>query len=230
MSTDKAKAPSKNYPMPFTRVELVVLTLLDGSLHVLLAKRAEAPYAGKWALPGGVLRIDLDTSIDAAAHRVALERLGADVPDLHQLCAVGGAKRDPRAPWAMSVVYRALIQYERIEVHAGKRIESLQFKPADEASCDTSLAFDHASLIARTLATTRQQTQGMDMPAGLVADQFTLGELQATCEQVLGHALDKSSFRRKLADRGLVEVIEGITRQGAFRPAQLYKFADKLET
>jgi len=50
-----------------------------------------------------------------------------------------------------------------------------------------------------------------------------LGELQATCEQLLGHRLDKSSFRRRLADRDLVEPIEGATRGGPFRPAQLFR-------
>ena len=57
--------------MPFTRIELVVLTVIDGRLAVLLGRRAEAPQKGKWALPGGVLRIDLDRDLEAAAQRVA---------------------------------------------------------------------------------------------------------------------------------------------------------------
>src|SRR5690242_9781893 len=91
----------KRYPMPFTRVEVAVLGVLDGALHVLLAKRAQAPHAGKWALPGGVLRIDLDRSLDAAARRVMHERTGLDVPALQQLGAEGGPTRDPRAPWGL---------------------------------------------------------------------------------------------------------------------------------
>ncbi|MCU0837041.1 MAG: NUDIX domain-containing protein [Chromatiaceae bacterium] len=61
----------KQYPMPFTRVEIAVLSVVDGRLCVLLARRAEEPHAGKWALPGGVLRIDLDGSLDAAAQRAS---------------------------------------------------------------------------------------------------------------------------------------------------------------
>jgi hypothetical protein len=50
-----------------------------------------------------------------------------------------------------------------------------------------------------------------------------LGELQAWCEQLLGRRLDKSSFRRKLSERELVEPIEGEMKGGAFRPAQLFR-------
>lgn len=208
--------------MPFTRMEVAVLTVFEGSLHILLAKRAEAPHAGKWALPGGVLRIDLDSSLEAAAQRVMNERLRTDLPFLEQLCSVGGPKRDPRAPWALSVVYRALLPFERVQVNAGKRIEALEWHPVEAAMAE-GLAFDHASLVTRAVMTTRNQTNAMQMPRGLLPQEFTLGELQLTCEQVLGHALDKSSFRRKLADRNLVESITGAMRSGPFRPAQLYR-------
>ena len=66
------EVPSANiYPMPFTRIELVVLSVVDDGLAVLLGKREQAPYIGKWALPGGVVRIDLDADLDASAQRVA---------------------------------------------------------------------------------------------------------------------------------------------------------------
>jgi 8-oxo-dGTP diphosphatase len=99
----------------------------------------------------------------------------------------------------------------------------LTWRPVDIASQDSQLAFDHGHLIDKAVRTTRQQTLDMELPLGLLEDQFTLGELQAHCEQVLGHAIDKSSFRRKLADRTLVEEVEGAMRLGAFRPAKLYR-------
>jgi len=45
---------------------------------------------------------------------------------------------------------------------------------------------------------------------GYVPEQFTLAELQSLCEALLGRSLDKSSFRRRLDDRGLVEQIMGL--------------------
>ena len=35
------------HPMPFTRLELAVFAVREGTLQVLLARRAEAPHAGR---------------------------------------------------------------------------------------------------------------------------------------------------------------------------------------
>jgi 8-oxo-dGTP diphosphatase len=222
MSSSEESNVGKSHPMPFTRIEVVVLSIVDGELCVLLAKRSAQPFAGKWALPGGVLRIDLDSSLEGGAQRVINERLGIDLPFLEQLCAVGGPQRDPRASWALSVVYRALLSIQFVRASAGKRIESLKWEPA-ESAMKLSLAFDHAELIRKAVMTTREEVAAMVMPQSLMLQEFSLSELQTTCEQVLGHALDKSSFRRKLADRGLVVPVSGAMKSGAFRPAQLYR-------
>ncbi len=103
---------------------LVLLTVQAGELAVLLSHRKEAPHKGRWGLPGGVLRIDLDESLEACAERVGVERLGLTVPNLQLVTAVGSAKRDPRAPWAMSVVYRSLLG-DALPVTPGKRVQAL---------------------------------------------------------------------------------------------------------
>lgn len=213
----------KRYPMPFVRMEIAVLSLIEGELRVLLVRRAEAPHAGKWALPGGVLRIDLDVSLEAAARRVMYERLEVDVPFLRQICAVGGPKRDPRSPWALSVVYRALVPMEQIAPSTGKRIEALAWRAVGDAAADRALAFDHAALITMAVEETREEIDELQLPAGFLPERFTLGELQQLCGQLLGRNLDKSSFRRRLADRRLVEPVKGATRAGANRPAQIYR-------
>lgn len=210
------------HPMPFVRIELAVLSIVEGQLSVLLGKRTGEPHVGKWALPGGVLRIDLDRDLDDAAQRVATERLGTTVPFLRQLTAVGSKARDPRAPWALSIAYRALLPLDSISPAAGKRLEALDWRAADAAALDTALAFDHGELIARAVAETRREVDEMQLPFDFLPAQFTLGELQQFCESLLGRRLDKSSFRRKLDDRGLVEAVPGAMKGGAYRPAQLY--------
>jgi ADP-ribose pyrophosphatase YjhB (NUDIX family) len=223
MASTERSAAQAHYPMPFTRVEVAVMSLVQQQLQVLLALRAQAPHAGQWALPGGVLRIDVDRSLDGAAQRVIGERLGIELPFLRQLCAVGGPVRDPRAPWAISVVYRALVPLDALHPSAGKRIEALTWRPVAASIEDSGLAFDHAALIERAVAATRAEIESLELPFGFLPGEFTLGELQALCEQLLGRRLDKSSFRRRLADREVVEPIEGAMRAGAFRPAQLYR-------
>lgn len=224
MSDVGVEAKHAQHAMPFVRLELVVLSVIDGQLSVLLARRQEAPYAKRWALPGGVLRIDLDPSLDAAAQRVAQERLGLELPFLRQLVAVGGTSRDPRAPWALSVVYRALVPATAFDPQPGKRIEALRWCAADEAAADRQLAFDHAGLIQQAVRVTRDEVLGLNLPHGFVPAEFTLGELQGLCESILGYRIDKVTFRRRLDQRKLVEPLTGSMRAGAaHRPAQLYR-------
>lgn len=216
----------KRHPMPFTRIEIAVLGLVGGELSVLLARRAGEPYKGLWALPGGALRIDGDPSLDAAARRVAQERLQTELPAMTQVCAVGGPHRDPdRADWALSVVYRALVDAAGFRPSAGKRIEALEWRPVELAMDDRRMAFDHAELVARAVEITRAEVRDLALHGSLFPRTFTLGELQSMCEAVLGPGedLDKSSFRRRLADRKLVEPVEGEMRTGPNRPAQVYR-------
>jgi 8-oxo-dGTP diphosphatase len=218
-TSDLSKA---NYPMPFVRLELVVLAVRDGVLHVLLSHRQEAPFKGKWGLPGGVLRIDLDASLEKGAQRVALERLGRSLPNLGQVAAIGGAKRDPRAPWAMSVVYRCLVAQE-IETTPGKRVQTLEWRAVETITSARDLAFDHTELVEQAVDAVRREVRELRFPMGWMAEEFTLSELQAMSEAVLGDKLDKVTFRRRIENTQEVVAIEGNLRQGgAFRPAQLY--------
>ena len=207
--------------MPFTRIELCLLRVRAEGLDVLLARRAGPVQAGAWALPGGVLRIDLDADLAAAAERVAVERLGVPVPYLRQQGAVGAADRDARG-WALSIVYRGLVA-PGVELQPGKRIEALQWFGADEAAADANLAFDHEALVAGAVADLRAEIDAMNLPFEAIPPQFTLGELQSFCEAALGRPLDKSSFRRRLAERNAVRPLAGPFRTGPNRPAQLYE-------
>jgi len=223
MTTASPQMSVPLHEMPFVRLELAVMTVIDGTLNVLLAKREQAPYAGFWALPGGVLRIDLDANLEAAAQRVATERLGLTLPYLRQQCAVGAASRDPRAPWALSIIYRALVPLDSFAAEPGKRIEALKWVPVGDTVANGTIAFDHGALIAQAVAAARAEVQALVLPGGFLPEQFTLGELQTSCEALLGRRLDKSSFRRRLDDAGCVVELAGAVRTGAFRPAQLYQ-------
>jgi len=110
-----------------------------------------------------------------------------------------------------------------IEAVPGKRVEALVWRGVDDAIRDTALAFDHAALIERAVLETRAEVDAMRLPLEFLPPAFTLGELQQICENLLGRRLDKSSFRRRLADADLVEPIRGEMRTGPFRPAQLYR-------
>ena len=216
--------------MPFTRVEVAIQSLVNGQLCTLLIRRNEAPYKGLWAMPGGVVRIDLDADLEDATQRITLERLGVRLPYLKQLTTVGSKSRDPRSPWGLSVVYRALIPIQSIAPQPGKRIEEIRWVALSELDQAGEMAFDHHDLICKAITTTQNETDELKLPIGFLPDTFTLSELQSLCEQLAGRTLDKSSFRRKLRDRLLVEPVEGKFVGGANRPALLYRLRTALDS
>ena len=223
--TEQGMRPSlpAQYPMPFTRVELCVFSILNGELQVLQARREGDPFRGRWALPGGVLRIDLDADLVAACQRVARERLGTELPGVELQTAVGAKDRDPRAPWALSIVFRSAVLAGDVPLSPGKRVRELRWTPAAQAMVDKDLAFDHAQIIRQALESLRAEVSDLRFAPGLLEEPFTLGELQTASEVVLERELDKASFRRKIDVAAVVEPVEGAMRTGAFRPARLYQ-------
>ena len=224
-STESSAPPIPTiHPMPMVRLDLVIMAVVEGQLRILLSHRKEAPHKGRWGLPGGVLRIDLDASLEEAAVRVGQERLGLRIPNLELVTAVGGAQRDPRAPWAMSVVYRSLLG-EIPAVTPGKRVQALEWRTWPEEFENTTLAFDHARLIEHAVRATRRQIADLHVPRGWLPEAFTIPEFQSLSEAVLGQMLDKVTLRRRLEAAGIFEPIAGAMRGGAHRPAQLYRLA-----
>jgi ADP-ribose pyrophosphatase len=55
------------FPAFAVTVDVVILTMSEGMLHVLLVCRGEAPYEGMWAIPGGFKRPA--ETLDEAAKR-----------------------------------------------------------------------------------------------------------------------------------------------------------------
>ena len=95
-------------PRILLAVDLVILTLRGGRLHVLLVRRGIEPFIGQAALPGGFLA-DEREDILAAARRELREEAGlTDIPHLEHLGTYGDPDRDPRGR-VVSVAQLAIV-------------------------------------------------------------------------------------------------------------------------
>src|SRR3989344_9135745 len=85
--------------------DIVIFTIEDDQLKVLLIKRANEPFKGQWALPGGFLFEKED--LEKAAIRILWGKAGIKDVYLEQLYTFGGSGRDPRGK-IITISYFAL--------------------------------------------------------------------------------------------------------------------------
>ena len=202
---------------PIATVDSVLLTLHQGTLSVGLIKRESDPFAGELALPGGFVHVPDDATLEAAAMRILRDKARLDCRYLEQLATFSGAARDPRG-WSLSVAYLALVPESELLAAQG----ALSLHPV---AALPSLAFDHASIIEAAVTRLRGKSSYSALPAFLLPPLFTLAELHAVYQQVLGVRLDMASFRRKIIDQDIVEAVES-RRVGPHRPAALYRLRE----
>lgn len=217
-ASSRSANTSGDFPPVICTVDVVLLTLDAGGLQVLLLRRDHTPYAGAWALPGGYIHPQEDADAQAAAFRVLRGKAGVESPYLEQLATFSGLARDPRG-WSMAVAYCALVPVQSLP-DAGDT-PGTRWVSVDELP---SLPFDHAAIVAAALERVRSKSLYSSLPVHLCGDQFTLPQLQATYEAVLGEPLNKVSFRRKMEEMAMLEAVDGALHSGgAHRPAQLYR-------
>lgn len=203
-------------------VDVVLLTLQDDTLKVALLRRDREPFKGVPALPGGFIRQQEDADTRDAAMRVLRDKTAIEPPYLEQLATFSGPARDPRG-WSVSVVYYALVPFDVIDNagHADVKLVSVD-KPL-------SLPFDHRLIIDTAVARLRSKSQYSSLPCYLAGETFTLPQLQRVYEALMGEALNKVSFRRKMTEMDMLEPVEGaFSAGGAHRPAQLYRLKPEL--
>lgn len=203
---------------PIVTVDVVLLTVKDGRLAAGLVQRETEPFAGALALIGGFVHADEDTDADATAQRVLKQKTGLSGFFLEQLATFSGQARDPRG-WSVSVAYLALTPYARLEPVLA-RDPRLTVTPVEATG---RLPFDHAAILRAALDRLRGKGAYSTLPARLIAETFTLTELQQVYEIALGSRIDKSSFRRKLGELDLVEPATGRRTDTGGRQAQLYR-------
>jgi len=83
---------------------------------------------------------------------------------------------------------------------------------------------DHRRILATALGRVRAKIKYRPVVFELMADEFTLFELQKTVEAILGPHLHKQNFRRLVEGGGLVEPTGEVRAKTGGRPAKLFRF------
>ena len=212
------------FPAFAVTVDVVILTMSEGTLHVLLVRRGEAPFEGMWAIPGGFKRPP--ETLDEAAKRELVEETGVDAASLlTQFGAYGDPERDPRMN-VVTVAYLAVLRDVGAIVAGSDAAAAALVPVSDVLNQKIDLAFDHLRIVRDAIERVRVELEVSGVATAFVGTTFTLAELRSVYEAIWGVQLDAANFRRSIvAEEGWVIPTGRRARPGSAggRPAELYR-------
>ncbi len=225
----------------FVTVDILIMTVREGRLNLLLSRRANPPYPGRWALPGRL--VATDEAAEAAVDRLLEEMLPVRGAFCEQLYTFTDVDRDPRGR-VVSIAYLVIVPWARLAAipegqfgglrRFGVALDAVGLRLTGEdgaALTGGELAFDHGRIIATGVQRLRGKIEYTDIAFRFLNDPsaFYLSELQSVFEAVLDKPVDGSNFRRAIQSRyedtGLIAQRapseQAPKRRG--RPAALYR-------
>jgi 8-oxo-dGTP diphosphatase len=196
----------------------VVFQVRAARLHVLLWQRAQPPFEGCWALPGGPLGADERLGTSLGRHLATKVDL-TDIAHLEQLETRSDPDRDPRER-ELATAYLALVAAD-----VDPRL------PSDTSWCAVDelgpTGFDHASIIDAARDRLRAKLSYTNVGFALAPATFAISELRQIYAASLGHPVSATNLQRILVRRGVIELTDEVARGTSVggRPAALYRFA-----
>lgn len=201
-------------------VDCIIFGFQDGKLKLLLQRRDFEPFKGTWSLMGGF--VQENESVDETAKRVLTELTGLKNVFMQQVGAFGNINRDP-GERVISVAYYALINVDKYNHELSDRHNAYW----EDITNLPELYFDHKEMIDKAHEILKRKVSREPIGFNLLPTLFTLSQLQTLHEAVLGWAIDKRNFRKKVKDMPFIEKTDLIDKSGSKRGAYLYKYNNK---
>lgn len=228
-----------DYKRPSVATDLVIFSVRKNErsiinrktiLSVLLVRRSNYPFKGKWAIPGGFCKPSED--VIESAIRCLKEEANVTNKEVFLNNIYGKKDRDPRG-WIISNTYNVYLTEEQVETRENCEWETAWFDivfdidsirlVSNEETLELkegNLAFDHAKIILDSIYKLRNDIRfDIRIAFEFLPDNFTLFELQNVFEAINDEKITTSNFRRDMK-KYLVETNE--TKISGCRPAQLF--------
>lgn len=206
------------FEKPFFTVDSVLFTVEESELKVLMVKRAEAPFKGKWGLPGGFIDISIDQDTDMTARRKLMNKTGLNPNYLEQLQVVSGAHRDPRG-FSVTLAYYALVAHQMVESKIAS-VEEAHWTNMSELS-NLAIAFDHRHIIELALQRLQQKTLYSMIPVFCLPQKFSITQLMTVIEAIIGKPIQRKSLMRRIEASEMFDISDEKISSGG-RSAHLY--------
>ena len=207
------------YPHPSVTTDCVIFGFDGSKLKVLLIERGIEPYKGRWAFPGGFLK--MEESAEEGALRELQEETGLTGAYIEQFHTFTDPKRDPRER-VITIAYFALVRIQ--DVKGGDDAAKAQWFALDEIP---QLAFDHDMILRMAQSRLRERIHFQPIGFELMPEKFTMKDLQELYESILEVKFERSNFAKKMLHYELVEQLEETVWPTPKREARLYRFNKK---
>lgn len=204
------------YPHPAVATDCVIFGFDGMNLKVLLVERGLEPYKGRWAFPGGFLK--MDESAEKGARRELKEETGLEAAYMEQLRAFSDPGRDPRER-VISIAYLALVKLQ--EVQGGDDAAQARWFAMDRIP---PLAFDHDAIMRHALVKLRERIHFRPVGFDLLPEKFTVKQLQMLYEAILDVNFDRRNFAKKMLHSELLVPLDETVWPTPRRQANLYRF------
>lgn len=223
------------------QVDNVIFGYHDKELKVLLQQTIATR---KWTITGGY--VGRDESIEDAAARISTSRTGLKNLFLKQFHCFGNPERAtdaeknpenlrklsgievPEDLWIfdrfVSIGFYTLTEFSTVEIKKWSLDAECQWWPVSDLP---PLMFDHKLVISEALRTLRMHIAFYPIGYELLPEKFTLPEIHALYQTILGRSLDERNFQRKLLASDIVLKLTETRPIGPHRAPYLYKFNEE---
>ena len=212
----ETKKYSYDYPHPAVTTDCVIFGFDGSDLKVLLIERGIEPFKGKWALPGGFLKMD-ETAHEGALRELE-EETGMKNAYIRQFHTFTEPGRDPRER-VITIAHYALVRLQ--EVKGGDDAAQARWFTMDEIPL---LAFDHDRILRMAQIMLRERIHFEPVGFELLPETFTMKQLQNLYEAILDVHFDRRNFAKKMFHLGLLIQTEDMVRTSPKRESQLLRF------